>query len=368
MNVKSNLKTPLYEAHITRQARMAPFAGWEMPIQYAGIVAEHLHTRQHASVFDISHMGEFEIYGPTAQSDLDRLLTQRIDTLAIGQCRYGYLLNEAGGVIDDLTCYRRSADRFYLVVNAANRAAAADWIQAHCQPQTQFTDVSDQTAKIDIQGPAARPLMEQALGCALPDLNYFRATDWTYDGVHSWLSRTGYTGEWGYEWYVPTNAAVDCWERLLAPGALQPAGLGARDTLRLEIGYPLHGHELSPDRSPVAAAGTAFMHLEKPFIGREQVQRVLAEGPDQQLIGLRLETRRAARAGDTVHQDGTAIGTVTSGSYAPSLGVAIAYAYIDASRAVPDTACTIEVRSQPLTATMVAPPFYKEGTARTKTH
>ncbi len=364
MNVKSNLKTPLHAEHLARHARMAPFAGWDMPIQYTSIVTEHQQTRQQATVFDISHMGEFDISGPTAEQDLDRLLTQRIATLANGQCRYGYLLNEAGGVIDDLTCYRRADDRFYLVVNAANRAAAADWIKAHCQSRTIFADVSDQTAKIDIQGPAARALMEEALGCALPDLNYFRAKDWTYDGVSSWLSRTGYTGEWGYEWYLPTEAAVTCWQRLLAPGALQPAGLGARDTLRLEMGYPLHGHELQPDRSPVAVAGSAFMHLDKPFIGRDQVQRVLDQGPDQQLLGLRLESRRAARAGDTVWREGTQIGTVTSGSYAPSVGVAIALAYIDTAHAQPNSACTIEVRGQHLPATLTKPPFYKEGTAR----
>ncbi len=361
------MKTILYTEHLTGQARIAPFAGWDMPIQYTGIVPEHLHTRQQASVFDISHMGEFELRGPTAEQDLEQLVTQAVASLDVGQCRYGYLLNPAGGVLDDLTCYRLGPDHFYLVVNAANRTTNAAWIQEHCQRSTTFTDVSDQTAKIDIQGPASRALTEEALGVTLPDLKYFRATHWTYYGTTTLLSRTGYTGEWGYEWYLPVDIAVAAWRTLLAPGALQPAGLGARDTLRLEIGYPLHGHELTPDRSPVAAAGRSFMQLDKSFIGREAVQRVLESGPAEKLMGLRLESRRAARAGDVVWHGTTPIGTVTSGSYAPSLGVAIALAYVSTEAAEPGTPCEIEVRSQRLPATLCRPPFYTQGTARRNT-
>jgi len=354
------LHTPLTAWHEAAGARMAPFAGYNMPIQYTGILDEHAHTRTHASAFDTGHMGEFDLRGPNAAADLEGLLTQRIATLKTGRCRYGFLCNEAGGVIDDLTSYKRADDHYFLVVNAGTREADAAHITAHLSADTVFTDLSPNRAKIDIQGPDARALVESALGQDLPDLPYFGFVDAELGGVPMTVSRTGYTGEWGYEFYLPDAAAEDFWNTLLAPGDIRPAGLGSRDTLRLEMGYALYGHELDPSRSPVAATGGAFVDLDKDFIGKDAMDRQ----PARRLVGLQLASKRAARAHDPVVCNGEVVGEVTSGSVAPSLGVAVAMAYIDADKL--DAELAIEVRGKPLACTRVDLPFYKDGTARRK--
>lgn len=357
-------KTPLHDTHRELGVRMASFAGWAMPIQYEGILAEHLHCREKASLFDICHMGEFLISGAKAGQDLERLLTQPIQTLQHHQCRYGFLLNEEGGVLDDLTCYRLGDDQFYLVVNAANIETDADWIREHLSRDTHFDDRSASTAKLDLQGPWSRKCLEEALAISVPNLKFFRVCELEIEGTPYLLSRTGYTGEWGYELYVPTDYAVSLWERLLGHEDVKPAGLGARDTLRLEVGYPLHGHELTADRTPVGATGGSFINLDKDFIGKGPVQRELAEGPRQKLVGLQLATKRAARAGDTIFADQSHVGTVTSGSLSPSLGVAIALAYVDTPFSQLGQELTIEVRGTHLDAKIVGLPFYKEGSAR----
>jgi len=345
-------------------ARMAPFGGWDMPIQYAGILAEHAWTRSHSSIFDTCHMGEFELSGPTAATDLEKLLTQQISGMAEGACRYGYLLREDGGVLDDLTCYRLEPERFMLVVNAATTSADADWIQAHLSAQTTFHDISSQTGKLDIQGPNSRRAIEEVLQMPLPDLSYFSAREVEIAGVTCLVSRSGYTGEWGYEIYLPAQETVRFWKMFLAGGAIRPAGLGARDTLRLEMGYPLYGHELGVDRSPVAASRGRFISLEKTFIGREAVENDLRKGVSHYLAGLRLAGRRAARAGDRVLAQGVEAGVVTSGSFAPSLGTAVAMAYIKNDLCRPGTQLEIATRGGTLPAEVVSLPFYKKGTAR----
>lgn len=358
--------TPLYDAHIALGARMGPFGGWDMPIQYQGILAEHAHTRGRTALFDICHMGEFELRGPTAEADLERLLTQRIATIQQGQCRYGYLLREDGGVLDDLTCYRRGRDWFWLVVNAGTCEQDANWIGSHLSAKTVFTDLSPKIAKLDIQGPSSRQDMEKALGTRLPDLKYFWSTEVTLAGTSCLLSRTGYTGEWGYELYFPWDEAPRFWDLFLANPGIRPAGLGARDTLRLEVGYPLYGHELSLDRTPVAASRGQFIDMTKDFTGKPAVARDLEQGVPRHLVGLRLETKRAARAGDKVMLNGQAVGEVTSGSVAPSLGFAVAMAYVDKALGEPGRRLEIEVHGKLLPAAVVELPFYKNGTARRK--
>jgi aminomethyltransferase len=345
---------------------MAPFAGWDMPIQYDGIVAEHLRCRSAAVIFDVSHMGEFEIAGPGAGDALQRVLTQDIAALGPGQGRYGYLLREDGGVLDDLVCARLGPDRFFLVVNAGTKQADADWIRARLGPGITLDDLSPRTAKLDIQGPQSRAALESALGARVPDLGYFRLTDLELLGTPCRLSRSGYTGEWGYELYVPAAEAERFWTALTAAGTITPAGLGARDTLRLEVAYPLYGHELSVDRTPVAAARGGFLALERDFIGRDACRRDLERGCPRYLAGLRLESRRAARAGDAVFAGPAKIGEVTSGSLAPSLGVAVALAYVDAAHAAPGTKLDIEAHGRRLPAAVVETPFYCDGTARRK--
>ena len=345
---------------------MAPFGGWDMPIQYEGIMPEHAWTRTRAAVFDICHMGEFELRGPSAQADLERLLTQNVATIAEGQARYGYLLREDGGVIDDLTCYRFGPDHFWLIVNASTCADDAAWIRGRLSPQTRFEDISPRTAKLDLQGPAAREALEQAFATTAPDLKYFRFATLALDGVPCVLSRTGYTGEFGYELYFPIEHTVAFWQRLLAGGLVKPVGLGARDTLRLEVGYPLYGHELGLDRTPVAASRGLFMDLKKDFIGQAACAREVAQGCPRYLCGLELESKRAARAHDPVFSGGELAGEVTSGSLAPSLGRAVAMAYVQADRCAPGTALEVECHGKRLPARVVELPFYKDGSARRK--
>jgi len=360
------MKTVLHDQHTTLGAKMAPFAGWEMPIQYEGIIKEHLHTRQVASIFDTCHMGEFMIKGPTAEKDLERLLTQNVATIKEGQCRYGYLLQDDGGVLDDLTCYRLAPDHFILVVNAGTLSADADWIQQHLSPDTTFVDTSPGRAKLDVQGPLSRDELEKILTLALPKLKYFYFTHTEIDGVPCMVSRTGYTGEWGYEFYFEASEAVHLWNLFTSTGVVKPAGLGARDTLRLEVGYPLYGHELTSDLTPVSASRGMFMDVEKEFIGKGAVERDLAEGVSRYMAGLVLESKRAARAGDRVFLGDREIGVVTSGSFAPSLDKAVAMAFIEGDLCGPGQELEVETRGKRLGCTTSVLPFYKEGTARKK--
>ncbi len=359
-------QTPLHAAHVALGARMAPFGGWDMPIQYEGILAEHAHTRMRTSIFDTCHMGEFDLSGPTAEADLEHLLTQRVSTIQAGQCRYGYLLREDGGALDDLTCYRRGKDHFVLVVNAGTLDADAEWIRSQLSPTTVFTDLSPRTAKLDIQGPFAREDMELVLGLKLPELKYFRFADVVLADTPCVLSRTGYTGEWGYELYFPWEEAVSFWELFLGNDQVKPAGLGARDTLRLEMAYPLYGHELSTERTPFAASRGQYVDWEKDFIGKPAMVRDRDQGVPQWLAGLQLDSKRAARAHDPVLFNGRAVGEVTSGSIAPSLGVAVALAYLGKGLCQPGQRVEIDLHGKSLPATVVELPFYRKGTARGK--
>jgi len=356
-------RTPLHDRHALLGAHLEPFGGWEMPIRYTGILAEHAHTRRLASVFDTSHMGEIALRGPGAAADLNHLLTRTVDGQPVGSCRYGYLLNDSGGVLDDLTCYRLGGDHFLLVINAGHAERNTAWIRAHAGAATEVEDRSAGTGKLDVQGPAARRLLEEALGIAVPDLKFFRCAQVPWGDTTLLVSRSGYTGEHGYELYLPAERTADCWDALLGPGQIRPAGLGARDTLRLEMGYPLYGHELTEDRTPVAAARGRFIDLqpEHAFIGRDAVDRDLAEGCPRYLCGLRLAGRRAARAGDAVMAGDAVVGKVTSGSMAPSLGVAVAMAYVDTALAEPGTPLAVAVRGGVLEAVTVTPPFYTPG-------
>lgn len=360
------MKTPLYDTHVKLGARMAPFGGWEMPIQYEGILIEHDYTRKVCGLFDICHMGEFELSGPTAEQDLERLLTQSIKAIAIGQCKYGFLLNDKGGVIDDLTCYRMGPDHFMLVVNAGTCAGDAEWISHRVSPGTRFHDISAWTGKLDIQGPESRACLEEALGTPIPDLKYFHFTRINVLGVSCLLSRTGYTGEWGYEVYMPIEATQRFWDKLVAPGRIKPIGLGARDTLRLEVGYPLYGHELSDKQSPVSAFGKNFVDTSKDFIGRSGVMIDLEKGTSRVLAGLTLNSKRAARADDAVWSGDKKVGMVTSGSLAPSLGYAVAMAYVERAVVEAGAPVEIEVKGGRLSASITPLPFYKNGTARRK--
>ena len=356
-------KTPLHEQHQNLDARMGEFGGWDMPIQYAGILQEHEQTRTKSSVFDICHMGEFEISGKTALFDLEKLLTCNLKSLEIGQVRYGFMLNEKGGTIDDLTCYRLDLDRYMLVVNAGTATKDSEWIKSQISSDTIFNDLSATMAKLDIQGPKSREVLEDSLGCILPDLGYFRFKEFEALSASCILSRTGYTGEWGYEIYLPNEVAGPLWNKVVAHEMCEPGGLGARDTLRLEMGYSLYGHELSESRTPAVTSRGMFIYSDKDYNGKSKVTPDLG-APKEVLVGLQFSSKRAAREEDKVYYENTEVGVITSGSLAPSLGIAVAMAFVETRFSTCGQVLDVEIRGKFFQAEVVSLPFYKAGTAR----
>ncbi len=355
------LKTPLHSWHMAQGAKMAPFAGWDMPIQYAGILAEHQHTREAASAFDICHMGEFYLKGPGAAEALGKALTVNIETLAPGRCRYGFLLNERGGIMDDLIVYRLEDEHFMIVVNAACRRSDFAAIKSRVPAGLFFEDASDGLGKIDLQGPKSLEALEAILPGPWRKLPYFGFAKAAFDGVELLISRTGYTGELGFEIYLPTQKTEALWLACLNTPLVKPAGLGARDTLRLEVGLPLYGQDLDDEHSPAEAGYSAMLTSKAPFVGREK-----ATETREILTALAIEGRRSARHNDAVLlPSGQAVGRVTSGSFAPSLGHAVALAYVGKEHAE-QPEFVIQAAKVELPAKRVALPFYGGGTARIK--
>lgn len=354
------LKTPLWNWHIAHNAKMAPFAGWDMPIQYKGIVAEHMHTREKASVFDICHMAELVLKGPDAGKILAKAVTINLATLKPQRCRYGFMLNENGGVIDDLIVYHIDIDHYMLVVNAACRAGDFAAVQKHVSGNATFTDESDNFGKIDLQGPKAVDAFERILPGPWRQMPYFSLTRAEFDGAPLIVSRTGYTGELGFELYTPTEKTLALWEACLADPDVEPAGLGARDTLRLEAGLPLYGQDLDTAHTPAEAGYGSMLNSEADYVGKAKAMSVR-----EKLIPLSIACRRSARHNDPVFLDGREVGVVTSGSFSPSLGQSIALAYVAAEYADADL-YTITASKTELPATRVSLPFYTKGTARMK--
>ena len=341
---------------------MAPFAGWNMPIQYpTGIIAEHLHTREKAGLFDICHMGEFILDGAGAAEALGRALTVNMATLKPGRCRYGFLLNERGGIMDDLIVYRMAEERFMIVVNAACRASDLTAIRERIGGGPLLEDVSDGTAKLDLQGPQSFEVLEAVMpGGNWKRLPYFGFTrEVVFDGAPLLVSRTGYTGELGVEIYCPADKAVSLWERLLTDERVRPVGLGARDTLRLEVGLPLNGQDLDEEHTPAEAGYAAMLTSQAAYTGKEESHAVR-----RKLTALRVPGRRSARHGDAVLLGGREVGVITSGSFGPSVGNAVAFAYIAADDAGA-AAYTVRAAKVELPAERADLPFYKGGTART---
>ncbi len=363
-------ETPLADSHRNLSARMVPFAGWNMPVQYTeGILAEHAHTRNAASLFDICHMGEFRVKGNNAATALDAVFARPVADQPVGVCRYNFLLNDQGGVMDDLIVYRLGEDEFYIVVNAGTRTSDAERIASLLPEGIEFTDESDETAKLDLQGPdSANVLAAAGLDiAALP--RYFRWIKTAVNGIDCLLSRTGYTGELGFELYFPAEKAAVMWDYLLSIDPVKPAGLGARDTLRLEMGYALYGHELDTETTPVEAGYGPMLKLEqlpdRVFPGSDALRN---EDPGKKLVGIKLDGRRAAREGTTVlNRSEEVIGKVTSGAFSPSLGYAVAMAYLNAGSGlnVGDQVLLDAGRTK-LDGTIVELPFYSEGTAGIK--
>ena len=362
------LKTPLADEHVSLGARMVPFAGWFMPVQYKeGILAEHKYTREHVSLFDICHMGEFTAAGPGAAEALDAALARSVADQKDGVCRYNFLLNEAGGVIDDLIVYRMGAEEFFIVVNAARIAVDFAELRKRLPSSVKLDNLSDATAKFDLQGPDSISVLT-ALGldaAALP--KYYHWGKFRLFGLDMLISRTGYTGELGFELYFNAAHAVDVWRKLLACPGVKPAGLGARDTLRLEMGYPLYGDEMDETTTPVEAGFGALLKLDKSdrtFVGSAALH---VDPPKKHLRGIVLEGRRAAHTGTPLLYRGTQVGTITSGTFAPSLGCAVAMAYLDASAEIPaDAEFEVELHRAVVKAKLAPLPFWTHGTANPK--
>lgn len=358
-------QTPLHNWHRTHGARLVDFAGWDMPVQYTSIVAEHVATRTAAGLFDISHMGRLRFDGPDAAATLDGLVTRRVADMQTGQVRYALVTNEHGGILDDVLVYRLSdaagGEYFLLVVNASNREKIVAWIEARHNPHAdvQIADLTPVWAMIAVQGPRALAFAQPLVEATLPDLKYYAAVETRIAGCGGVASRTGYTGEDGCELIVGAGSAQSVWERLVAAGAT-PAGLGCRDTLRLEAAMPLYGHELSEDINPFQAGLAFAVDLEKAdYPGREELLRLKAEKSLPRRVGLTLDGKRIAREGCLVLTAGATAGYVTSGTWSPTLEKSIAMAYVRPELAAPGTRFSVEIRGRTEDATVVKLPFYR---------
>ncbi|HEX6952561.1 MAG TPA: glycine cleavage system aminomethyltransferase GcvT [Gaiellaceae bacterium] len=340
--------TPLHDRHVELRARMVPFAGWEMPVQYDGVIPEHRSVRMDAGVFDVSHMGELEVEGPHARDLLQATLSNDLDKLEPGQAQYTLLTNETGGIIDDLIVYRLARHSYLLVVNASNRANAYTWLKEREVPGSDVRDVSEDCALLAVQGPKAI----ERLG--LPSAPAFTFAESSIDGVEVMVNRTGYTGEDGCELLCMSEDAVRLWDAVLERGVV-PCGLGARDSLRLEVCYPLHGNDIGPDTDAISAGLGWACALDKEFGGVEALRRVKADGPERRLIAFVMEEKAIPRQGMPIEGGGE----VTSGSHSPMLEIGIGMGYVPTDRAKPETELTIDVRGRPRRARVVKKPIYK---------
>jgi aminomethyltransferase len=341
-------RTPLYERHRALGARLVPFAGWEMPVQYEGVIQEHRAVRADCGVFDVSHMGELEVEGPRAHELLQSLLSNDLNKLQPGDAQYTLLTNDRGGIVDDLIVYRLEPGRYLLIVNAANRETAFRWLKDREIPGSDVRDVSDEYALLAVQGPRSI----ERLG--LDDAPAFTFSMGELDGIECMVNRTGYTGERGVELMVPAEDAEQLWDRVLER-AVVPCGLGARDTLRLEVCYPLHGNDIGPDTDAISAGLGWVCALETDFTGSGALRRIKAAGPERKLIAFVMDESAVPRQGMAVAGGGE----VTSGSHSPMLDRGIGMGYVPAAQADVGTELTIDVRGRDRRAHVVSKPIYK---------
>jgi aminomethyltransferase len=346
--VQTLLRTPLYERHVAAGGRMVPFAGWELPLQYTGIIPEHRAVRTDWGVFDVSHMGQIEVEGPRAHELLQSLLANDLDRIVDGGAQYTLLTNERGGIVDDLIVYRLNRGRYLLVVNAANRKTAHGWIKEREIRGSEVTDVSDEYALLAAQGPNAI----ERLG--LPDAPAFTHAMGELDGIEVMVCRTGYTGERGVELMCAAEDAPPLWDAVVGRGAT-PCGLGARDTLRIEVCYPLHGNDIDEDTDAISAGLGWVCALDKEFTGVEALRQLKEVGPERRLVAFVMEEQAVPRQGMPIAGGGE----VTSGTYSPMLDRGIGMAYVPAESAAAGTELTVDVRGRPRRGRIVSKPIYK---------
>jgi aminomethyltransferase len=356
-------RTPLYAAHRRAGAKMVQFAGWEMPVQYQGVIAEHLAVRSRAGLFDVSHMGEIEVRGAGALEFCQRISANDVERLKVFQAQYNLLLNDKGGVVDDVIFYRLEPNCFFICVNASNSDKDFQWMEEHAGGQVEVENVSARYAQLALQGPLAEKILQSLMALKLSEIKTFTFNFADVSSVRCLVARTGYTGEDGFELYCHAGESERLWSSLLeagAPDGLAPAGLGARDTLRLEKAYPLYGHELDDTTTPLEAGLEWVTKFAKAsFIGREILVKQKEEGVKRKLVGLELLEPGIARSEYPLFKNEKRIGRVTSGTKSPSLGKSIALGYVSSEEAQLGNEIEVEIRGRRIRLQIVALPFYR---------
>ena len=367
MNASELKRTPLFETHSALKARMVDFGGWNMPVQYSGIIEEHNAVRSGVGLFDVSHMGEIEIRGPEALLLVDYIASNSASRLKIGQAQYSALLYEHGGFVDDILVHKVSPAEFFLCVNASNQDKDFEHIKALNRFDADVEFASDRYAQIAVQGPKALATLQKVAKAELSGIKYYWFLDGEVSGVPARIARTGYTGEDGFEVYVAPENAFRVWNELLSAGAefgIKPCGLGARNTLRLEAKMALYGHEITASTNPFEADLGWIVKMDKPdFVGRAALEKALGGGIRRKLIGFEMQGRGIARDGYEVNLDGEPAGWVTSGGPSPTLRKNIGLCYLPLEKAVPGLSMQVLIREAPVQAVTVATPFYKKAKA-----
>jgi len=360
--------TPFHQKHIAAGGRMVEFAGYEMPLQFKGIIPEHQRVRTTVGVFDVSHMGRIEVRGSDALAYVNRMTTNDAAALSVNQAQYSVLCYPDGGIVDDLVVYRL-ADHYLLVVNGANTAKDYAWLSEHRFGDVVLENVTEALAQLAIQGPKAEAVLQPLCATDLGKIAFYWAAPTELAGVPALISRTGYTGEDGFELYFPAEHAFRIWDAVMAAGkeyAIEPIGLGARDTLRLEMKYCLYGNDIDPTTNPIEAGLGFVVKLDKPggFIGADVLKKVAAERPSRRLVCLKMQDRSIPRPHYDIYAEGKRVGHVTSGTISPSLGKGIALGYVHHDSAKTGTTLAIDIRGQLAPAVVVKPPFYKHGSRK----
>jgi len=357
-------QTPLYQAHLKLKGKMVDFAGWEMPVQYSGVIPEHEAVRTAAGLFDVSHMGEIEFRGPGALEEVNRLITNDLNRIADGQALYAGLLNDKGGFVDDIVVYRYSPEHIFICVNAANREKDFAWMREHAQ-KVKPVDRSDEFAQIAIQGPKAIAITQRLTKTDVSAIKPYWFTEGEVAGVPCIISRTGYTGEEGFELYCPPDQAEKLWSTLLEEGqaeGIKPAGLGARDSLRTEMKFALYGNDIDDAHTPLEAGLGWIVKLDKPeFIGKAALEQQKQDGVKRKLVGFELTEPGVPRHGYPILKDGQRVGEVTSGTMGPSIKKAVGIGYVPTELAAEGSTFHVEIRNRPVAARVVKTPFLKKS-------
>lgn len=356
-------QTPLGDRHRNMQALMAPFGGWDMPIQYESILAEHAWCRSKAALFDICHMGELLFAGDFSADGLEDVFTFSVKSIPVGRSRYGFLLNADGGIIDDLIVFRLAEDKAMIVVNAATADNDFVVIKERLSGGS-FENITARTGKLDLQGPLSREILSALLGPEVASIPYFKFINMNILGVESIVSRTGYTGELGYEIFLPASRVCDLWDLLLKDDRVKPAGLGARDVLRMEVGYSLYGSDIDESITPLESGLEMFVNFDKSFIGRKALLEQQQHGMARKKIAFQVNGRRSPRHEYEITVNGVGGGLVTSGVYSPALGCGIGLGYVRPELAVIGTAAVISHERISMEATICELPFFNGGSLR----